>query len=177
MTDTNVAQAAQQSIGDFPQLTGLALIERLYDGRLNPPPMLKVFPFTMLRPERDKIELHATPDERVLNLTNTVHGGWTMMMLDTAMSLAALTTLAPGEVGPTHETSVKFVRPIIADAGQLRVVGRVLSRGRSVITLEGKIEDVRERLMAHGTSTCLIVRKGPLSQIKPASTELTNTNF
>ncbi len=164
MNDTNESQAAQQSVGDFSQLTGLAIVERLFDGSLNPPPMVKLLPFTLLRPEPGKIELHATPDERILNLTKTVHGGWIMMMLDTAMSLAALTTLEPGEVGPTHETSVKFVRPISADAGQLRVLGRVLSRGRSVITLEGTIEDARERVMAHGTSTCLIVRKGASSQ-------------
>lgn len=159
MNDTNKAHAAQQSVGNLSQLTGLAFVERLYDGRLNPPPMVKLLPFTLLPPVPGKIELHATPDERVLNLTKTVHGGWIMTMLDTAMSLAALTTLEPGEVGPTHETSVKFVRPISADAGHLRVVGQVLSRGRSVITLEGKIEDARERVLAHGTSTCLIVRK------------------
>ncbi len=159
MNDTNEAHAAQQSVGDFPQLTGLAVVERLFEGSLSPPPMAKVLPFTLLRPGPGKIELHATPDERVLNLTKTVHGGWIMTMLDTAMSLAALTTLGPGEVGPTHETSVKFVRPIGADAGQLRITGQVLSRGRSLITLEGKIEDTRERVLAHGTSTCLIVRK------------------
>ena len=160
MADTNEAQAAQQSVGDFSQITGLAFVERLFDGSLGPPPMVKLLPFTLLRPEPGKIELRATPDERILNLTKTVHGGWIMMMLDTAMSLAALTTLGQGEVGPTHETSVKFVRPIGADAGQLRVVAQVLSRGRSVITLEGKIEDTRQRVLAHGTSTCLIVRKG-----------------
>jgi uncharacterized protein (TIGR00369 family) len=90
----------------------------------------------------------------------TVHAGWIMTMLDTAMWLAALTTLGPGEVAPTHETSAKFVRPIGADAGQLRVVGQVLSRGRSVITLEGKVEDMGGRVLAHGTSTCLIARGG-----------------
>ena len=160
MSETKEADKSQRSPGGLPQLTGLAIVERLADGNFNPPPMVKLLPFTLLRPEPGKIELQATPDERILNLTNTVHGGWIMMMLDTAMSLAALTTLEPDEVGPTHETSVKFVRPISADTGQLRVLGRVLSRGRSVITLEGTIEDTRERVMAHGTSTCLIVRKG-----------------
>jgi uncharacterized protein (TIGR00369 family) len=159
MSEAKESYQAQQSPDDL-QLTGFSLVERLLDGSVSPPPMVKLLPFTLLRPEPGKIELEASPDERVLNLTNTVHGGWIMMMLDTAMSLAALTTLRPGEIGPTHETSVKFVRPISADTGRLRVSGRVLSRGRSVITLEGMMSDARERVMAHGTSTCLIVSKG-----------------
>ena len=160
MNDPNESQSAQLTLGDPRQLTGLALVERLFDGSLKPPPMANLLPFTLLPPERGRIELRATPDERVFNLTKTVHAGWIMTMLDTAMWLAALTTLGPGELAPTHETSAKFVRPIGADAGQLRVVGQVLSRGRTAITLDGKIEDTSERVLAHGTSTCLIMRKG-----------------
>jgi hypothetical protein len=43
-----------------------------------------------------------------------------MTMLDTAMALAAQTTLSPGETCPSHEAAAKFVRPISAetDAGR-----------------------------------------------------------
>jgi acyl-coenzyme A thioesterase PaaI-like protein len=37
----------------------------------------------------------------------------------------------------------------------------VVSRGRTVITLEGRIEDTKGGLHAHGTSTCLIVSRKP----------------
>jgi uncharacterized protein (TIGR00369 family) len=84
-----------------------------------------------------------------------------MTMLDTAMALAAQTTLSPGETCPSHETTAKFVRPIFADSGETRVIGHVVSRGRTVITVEGRIEDLQGRLHAHGTSTCLIVRRKP----------------
>jgi uncharacterized protein (TIGR00369 family) len=69
------------------------------------------------------------------------HGGWAMTMLDSAMGLSALTTLSPGKICPSHETSVKFVRPILADGQTLHVIGTVISRGRTVITAEGRIED------------------------------------
>jgi uncharacterized protein (TIGR00369 family) len=111
----------------------------------------------LLPPEEGKVELLATPESRFCNLTRTVHGGWIMTMLDTAMSLAAQTTLAPGETCPSHETSAKFVRPISSDAGAMRVIGHVVSRGRTVVTLEGRMEDSKGKLHAHGTSTCLIV--------------------
>lgn len=160
MNSLNEPQTAQPVSEDPRQLTGLQFVERLVAGSFNPPPMAKLLPFTLLPPAPGRIELNATPDERVLNLTKTVHAGWIMTMLDTAMWLAAFTTLGPGEVAPTHETSAKFVRPIGADAGPLRVVGQVLSRGRTVITLEAKIEDMNGRVFAHGTSTCLIARLG-----------------
>jgi uncharacterized protein (TIGR00369 family) len=101
----------------------------------------------------------ATQEVRFCNLTNTVHGGWTTMMLDAAMSLAAQTTLSPGETCPPHETTAKFVRPISLDTGVTHVIGRVVSRGRTVITLEGSIEDAHGRVHPHGTSTCLVVSR------------------
>ena len=82
-------------------------------------------------------------------------------MLDIAMALAAQTTLSPGEACPSHETTAKFVRPIPGESGVMHVIGRVVSRGRTVITLEGRIEDAEGRLHAHGTSTCLVVRGKP----------------
>jgi acyl-coenzyme A thioesterase PaaI-like protein len=36
-----------------------------------------------------------------------------------------------------------------------------VSRGRTVITLEGRVEDLQGKLYAHGTSTCLVVRGKP----------------
>jgi acyl-coenzyme A thioesterase PaaI-like protein len=37
----------------------------------------------------------------------------------------------------------------------------VISRGRIVIPLEGRIEDVQDRLHAQGTTTCLMVSRKP----------------
>ena len=149
------------SISELPGRSGLALVAGLADGSIRPPSMAETLPFTLLPPEEGRAELRATPEPRFCNLTNTIHGGWTMTMLDTVMALAALTTLPPGETCPTHETTAKFVRPIFADSGEMRVIGHVVARGRTVITLEGRIEDLQGRLHAHGTSTCLVVRRKP----------------
>jgi hypothetical protein len=51
--------------------------------------MAETLPFTLLPPEEGKVVLLATPEPRFCNLTNTVHGGWIMTMLDTVMALAA----------------------------------------------------------------------------------------
>lgn len=141
----------------FADCSGLEFVGRLADGSIRRPPMAETLPFTLLPPEKGKVRLRASPEPRFCNLTNTIHGGWIMTMLDTVMALAAQTTLSPGEACPSHETTAKFVRPIFGDSGDVHVIGQVVSRGRTIITLEGRIEDAAGRLHAHGTSTCLIV--------------------
>lgn len=155
------AHGATLSIAELAGWSGLDLVAGLADGSIRRPPMAETLPFTLLPPEQGKVLLLAMPEPRFCNLTNTIHGGWIMTMLDTVMALAAQTTLSPGETCPSHETTAKFVRPIFADSGEMRVIGHVVSRGRTVITLEGRIEDARGRLHAHGTSTCLVVSGRP----------------
>lgn len=146
---------------DITLMNGLEFVTGLSQGTLPRPPMADLLPFTLLPPGDGHVELLAKPEARFLNMMNTVHGGWIMTMLDTSMSLAAQTTLMSGEVCPSQESSVKFIRPISADCGELSITGKVISRGRTVITLEGRIESSQGKLYAHGTSTCLIVRPGP----------------
>jgi uncharacterized protein (TIGR00369 family) len=155
------ARSATASISELACCSGLELVARLADGSIRRPPMAETLPFTLLPPEEGKVSLLATPEPRFCNLTNTIHGGWIMTMLDTVMALAAQTTLSAGETCPSHETTAKFVRPILIDSGVMHVLGHVVSRGRTVITLEGRIEDANGRLHAHGTSTCLVVGRKP----------------
>ena len=50
-----------------------------------------------------------------------------------------------------------FTRPILADTGRVRAEGRVVSRGRQVVTAEAKVMDAQGRVLAHGTSTLLVL--------------------
>ena len=138
-------------------VSGLEMVSALADGRLPRPPRAETLPFTLLPPTVGRVELRAVPETRFLNPMGIVHGGWAMTMLDSAMGLSALTTLEPGESCPSHETSVKFVRPILPDGRTLHVIGTVISRGRTLITADGRIEDDCGKLYAHGASTCLII--------------------
>lgn len=155
------ARRATASGFEVTGLSGLELVAGMADGSLPRPPMAETFPFAVLPPEEGMVRLMATPEPRFLNPANTIHGGWTMTMLDSAMALAAMTTLAPGEISPTHETTAKFVRPITVESGVMHIIGQVVSRGRTVVTVEGRVEDAAGRLHAHGASTCLIVRRRP----------------
>ncbi|WP_235604614.1 PaaI family thioesterase [Sulfitobacter sp. EhC04] len=139
-------------------MTGFEMVKGLSANVVPRPPMKQIMPFEMLMPERiGEVELVATPEPRFANLLNMVNGGWGMTLLDTVMGLAAQSTLNVGEMAPTHETSVKFIRPIPLDIGPLRIIGKVVSQGKTLITLEGRIENYEGKLFAHGTSTCVAV--------------------
>jgi uncharacterized protein (TIGR00369 family) len=156
MEELSTAPAANSQRPNLEALTGLEFVRLLAEGRLARPPMAELLPFTLMPPESGAVTLKAFPETRFLNTLRTVHGGWSMTMLDTAMALAAHSVLEPAQMCPTHETSVKFVRPILADSGELTIVGKVISRSRTVITLDGRIESADGKLHAHGTSTCLV---------------------
>jgi uncharacterized protein (TIGR00369 family) len=75
------------------------------------------------------------------------------------MGLAILSTLEKGVGQTTLEFKISLVRPITAETGLITAEGVVLSRGRRVGTAEGRITDSKGRLLAHGTTTCLIFER------------------
>jgi len=86
-----------------------------------------------------------------------VHGGVAATLLDSAMGAAVHSTLAQSEGYTTLETKFNLVRPVTSKTGQVTAEGRVVHRGRQVATAEGHLRDREGRLLAHGTSTCMII--------------------
>lgn len=98
------------------------------------------------------------PSDRVLNPLGTVHGGFALTLLDSCTGCAAHTVLPAGVGYTTIETKGNFVRALMPDSGPVRAEGRVVAQGRTIITCEGKITDARGRIIAHGTSTLMVLR-------------------
>ena len=87
-----------------------------------------------------------------------VHGGWALTLIDSCTGCAAHTTLPAGIGYTTVETKVNFVRAITPQTGQVRAEGKVIARGRTIITAEGVLKDAGGKLLAHGTSTLMVLR-------------------
>jgi uncharacterized protein (TIGR00369 family) len=68
------------------------------------------------------------------------------------------TTLEAGVGYTTLEVKTNFVRAITADTGLIRCEGTVVHSGSRIATAEGRLTDAAGRLLAHGTTTCLIIR-------------------
>jgi uncharacterized protein (TIGR00369 family) len=64
--------------------------------------------------------------------------------------------LDKGVAQTTLEFKISLVRSITPATGVIRAEGLVLNRGRRIGTAEGRITDPNGRLLAHGTTTCLI---------------------
>jgi uncharacterized protein (TIGR00369 family) len=57
----------------------------------------------------------------------------------------------------TIETKANFTRPIQKDTGRVRTEARVVVRGRQIITAEARVLDAEGRVLAHGSSTVMVV--------------------
>ena len=87
-----------------------------------------------------------------------MHGGFAGLLLDSCMGAAVHTTCPEGEGYSTLETKFNLVRAIMPDAGEVLAEGRVVHRGRRVATAEGTVKRASDgKLLAHGTSTCMIL--------------------
>jgi uncharacterized protein (TIGR00369 family) len=103
-----------------------------------------------------RVVVTAEPNDSHLNPAGTVHGGLAATLLDSCMGLAVQSTLEQGVSQTTLEFKISLMRPITPATGLITAEGVVMSRGRRIGTAEGRITDGNGRLLAHGTTTCLI---------------------
>jgi uncharacterized protein (TIGR00369 family) len=141
-------------------LSGLEFIQAIFAGDLPAPPITETMGFTGGTAEEGKATFVGEAGEHLYNPIGVVHAGFAMTILDSAMGCAVHTTLAAGEGYTTLETKVNFVRPITLETGPVRCEGTVLHRGGKVATAEGRLIAERTgKLLAHGTSTCLVFKR------------------
>jgi len=142
-----------------PGKTGLEILREIFEGRLPAPPIANLMGFTGVSADEGKVVFEGEAGEYLYNPIGVVHGGFAMTLLDSAMGCAVHSTLGVGERYTTLEVKTNFVRPITLDTGRVRCEGSVLHRGGSVATAEGKVFAIGSgKLLAHGTTTCLIAR-------------------
>lgn len=139
--------------------SGLELMREIFEGRLPPPPIMLTLGFTGVEVGAGRAVFVGEPGEHLYNPIGSVHGGYAMTLLDSAMGCAVHTTLAEGEMYTTLEVKVNFIRPIAANTGRIRCEGVVLHRGGRIATAEAKLSGEADgKLLAHGTCTCLVLR-------------------
>jgi uncharacterized protein (TIGR00369 family) len=137
-------------------LGGLAFVQGLVDGSLPLNTIAQTLGYDVTKAESGRVVVTLVPDDSHLNPSGTVHGGLAATLLDSAMGLAIWSTLEKGFGQTTLEFKISLIRPITSGMGVIHAEGSVLNRGRRVGTAEGRITDERGRLLAHGTTTCLI---------------------
>jgi uncharacterized protein (TIGR00369 family) len=77
------------------------------------------------------------------------------------MGLAVQSMLDQGFAQTTLEFKISLVRPITPETGSVKAEGKVISCGRRIGTAEGKLTDKQGRVLAHGSTTCMIFASQP----------------
>jgi uncharacterized protein (TIGR00369 family) len=138
------------------EMSGLEFVRGLVDGTLPLNTMARTLGYDVTEAGSGRVVVTAEPSGIHLNPAGTVHGGLAATLLDSCMGLAIQSTLEKGLGQTTLEFKISLVRPITPETGAIKAEGTVLSRGRRVGTAEGRITDDKGRLLAHGTTTCLV---------------------
>jgi uncharacterized protein (TIGR00369 family) len=153
---------AEQSYGtvkpeDMAELTGREMLERMLAGDLPAPPIARTLGFRLVEIDDGVAIFEGDPGPHLLNPLGSVHGGWAMTLIDSATGCALHTQLHAGSGYTTVETKVNMTRAIHARDGTVRCEGRVLSHGRQIATAEARLLSEQGKLLAHGTSTLIIL--------------------
>ena len=136
-------------------MSGLEFVKGLASGELPLNTIAQTLGYDVVEAESGRVAITLDPTGAHLNPAGTVHGGLTATLLDSCMGLAIQTMLDKGIGSTTLEFKISLVRAITrrpAGSGskarpQLRPPRR---HGR------GRVTDAKGRLLAHGTTTCLI---------------------
>ena len=137
-------------------MSGLEFVQGLVTGALPLNSMARTLGYDIVEASSGHVAITAQPTAAHLNPAGTVHGGLSATLLDSCMGLAVHSTLDKGLNQTTLEFKISLLRPITPETGLVRAEGTVVSRGRRIGVAEGRLTDVEGRLLAHGTTTCLI---------------------
>jgi uncharacterized protein (TIGR00369 family) len=138
-------------------LAGIDYLKAIAAGEIPPPPIAVLLGFELEEVDEGRAVFAVTPSEFHYNPIGVVHGGLAATLLDSAMGAAVHSTLPRGSAYATLEVKFNLVRAITADTGRIVAEGRVIHAGKTVATVEASLCSAADgKLLAHGTSTCLI---------------------
>jgi uncharacterized protein (TIGR00369 family) len=137
-------------------MTGLDFVRAFFEGKLPAPPIMQTIEPYNQTAEPGHVVFHSVPGFRHYNPIGSVHGGYTAILLDSAMGLAVHTALPAGTGYTTLEFKISFIKGMTEHTGVVRTEGKTLSVGRRAATAEARITDSKGRLLAHATTTCLV---------------------
>jgi uncharacterized protein (TIGR00369 family) len=152
----NVRTYGTVDAGRQQAMSGLEFVRGLVAGTLPLNTLAQTLGYDVVEAENGRVVVALVPTGAHLNPAGTVHGGLTATLLDSCMGLAVQSTLDKGIGQTTLEFKISLLRPITPETGRITAEGKVLNCGRRIGTAEGRVTDASGRLLAHGTTTCLV---------------------
>ncbi|MCH2164890.1 MAG: PaaI family thioesterase [Marinovum sp.] len=136
-------------------MSGMEFFEAIVSGRLAHPPMAEVMGMRLMHAEYGLIRWEAQVPENVLNPMGTVHGGFALTILDSALACSVHSCVERGQCATTIEVKANLTRPVPA-GGKVTCEGRMVTLGKRVGTSEAKLYDANDKVLGFGTSSIMI---------------------
>ncbi|MFC4492984.1 PaaI family thioesterase [Streptomyces ovatisporus] len=147
--------AANESEADAPETGGgrCGTFWEMLAGRLAPPRASVLLGWELIEvvPEDGTIEVAFQAHEQFTNPAGAIQGGFLAAMLDDTMGPALAAALPDGQLAPTLDLHIQYLRPALP--GRLTGRGRVVQRGRQVCFLAGELAAEDGTLVAVATAT------------------------
>jgi uncharacterized protein (TIGR00369 family) len=139
------------------RMSGMEMLRAIERGELPAPPITHTLGFVNLRVLGEGSAVFTMQAEEFhYNPIGSVHGGVIATLLDSAAGCAVHSTLPAGWGYTSLDLTTKFLRPVTVESGVLRCEGTVINRGRTTALAEARLFDVKDRLVAYASSTCLL---------------------
>jgi uncharacterized protein (TIGR00369 family) len=138
------------------EMSGLEFVQGLVNGSLPLNTIAETLGYDVTEAVKGRVVVTCVPNDTHLNPFGTVHGGLAATLLDSCMGLAVLSSLDKGASQTTLEFKISPLRPITPETGPIKAEGNLLNCGRRIGTAEERVTDSQGRLLAHGTTTCMI---------------------
>lgn len=139
-------------------MTGLDVLTAIVDGRVDHPSMAHTLGFRLTEVEEGRAVISGTTGKDYCNPNGTIHGAWPAALLDSCMGSAVHSMLPAGAGFTIIEFKIDFVRPITIKTGAVRAEGMVVKVGNQIGLADGVMVDSNGKVLAKGTTTCLIFR-------------------
>lgn len=131
-----------------------AIAQRRFDTRIDINPAFEALETTLLESTPGSVHIAFTAGPSTLQGNGVVSGGTLAQMLDSAMALAGLSVLAPGQTCATISLTVQMQRP--AAPGRLTAKAQVERSGKRVSFTNAQLFDAQGKLVASGSSSLAV---------------------
>lgn len=118
--------------------------------------MAELFGTTVTAASVGAVTLTSRPGPQAMSRRGGVHGGVLATFLDTALVLAALTSVEEVSTYSTVELSVHFLRPVPPQLDVLVTQGELLRAGRRLSFAQARVEDEAGTVYAVSTGTVAV---------------------
>ena len=137
-------------------MTGLEYLNRVVGGRIEHPSMAHTLGFRLTEVEVGRAVITGKTSPDYCNPNGSIHGSWAAAVLDSCMGSSVHSMLPEGVGFTVVEFKIDFVRPVTVDTGTVKAEGKVVNVGKRVGIADGILRDSKDRILARGTTTCLI---------------------